>query len=61
MAKYRMYSKVDKSKETITTIQAIDENDAKNVFSKIKGLDLDKFDSLYSVEPYKVTNETRRD
>ena len=61
MAKYRMYSKVDKSKETITTIQAIDENDAKNVFSKIKGLDLDKFDSLYSVEPYEVTNETRRD
>lgn len=56
-----MYSKVDKSKETITTIQAIDENDAKNVFSKIKGLDLDKFDSLYSVEPYEVTNETRRD
>ena len=50
MAKYRMYSKVDSSKETILTIQALDENDARYMFSKVKRLDLTTFDHLYSVE-----------
>ena len=52
MSKYRMYSNSDSNKETIHMIEALDANDARYVFSKIKELDLTSFDSLYSVELY---------
>ena len=50
--KFRMYSNSDSSKETITIIEATSFEDAENILSKVKGLSIDSFKKLYSVELY---------
>lgn len=50
--KFRMYSKRDSSKETITILEASNISDAVITFSKVKGLEVDTFNELYAVEPY---------
>ena len=50
--KLRMYSNSDSSKETITNVYASSIEDAEKILSKVKGLPIDSFKKLYSVEPY---------
>ncbi len=50
---FKMYPKRSKSKEAINKCQANNENEATNVFSKIKRLTLDQFNKLFNVEKIK--------
>ena len=56
--KFRMYSNRDSAKETITIINAYNESDAIETFAKVKGLDVESFNELYSVEQYNANNDT---
>ena len=53
--KYKFYSKNDKKKETIGTVEADSYQKAVNYFAGLKRLSLEKFTNLY-----KVTNYVKR-
>ena len=48
--KFKLYSKIDKTKEAITIITSETLQDAIDKASQIKNLSLDKFNELFGVE-----------